>query len=186
MTAAHNEPVDNEPVERDGSSRRRPDPSASTERPVPAAAPRPTTPDPAEAARLEDETAMHRGDQDPVDRERRKREVEEVRRSFTAVGRRLGTLGQQRRFSTVNPVAVQPEARSAKADPAPPAPPAALELPTVQPVPRRPTWPLAAVVLGLIFAVGVLLGRGIGDARPAPASRATPATITRTVTRSVV
>ena len=146
--------------------------------------------------------------QDPVQRER---ELEEVRRSFTAVGRRLGTLGQRQRFATVLPVANRPAAPDDAADGtgpgadangtgadadadtdtgeagrAPALPVAALQLPTVEPqLRRRPRWLVAVLALGLIFTVGLLLGRTLDRSRPV-ASRATPApsTIIKTIPRT--
>jgi len=147
---------------------------------------------------------------EPQDPGQRERELEEVRRSFTEVGRRLGTLGQQHRFATVLPVATRPGAPGDSADDtgaddtgaddtradadtdeagrAPALPGAALQLPTVEPPPRRrPRWPVAALALGLIFTVGLLLGRTLDRSSPA-ASRATPvpsSTIAKTVPRTV-
>ena len=142
---------------------------------------------------------------EPQDPGQRERELEEVRRSFTEVGRRLGTLGQQHRFATVLPVATRPgapgdsaddtgaddtgaEADTDEAGRAPALPGAALQLPTVEPPPRRrPRWPVAALALGLIFTVGLLLGRTLDRSSPA-ASRATPvpsSTIAKTVPRTV-
>jgi len=135
---------------------------------------------------------------EPQDPRERQRQLEEVRRSFTAVGRRLGTLGQQQRFATVLPVATRPsvqdtdtsgEAGGDADDAGLPSAPAAgaPQLPTVEVPPRRRLrWPVAAVALAVIFAIGLLLGRTFDQSSPA-ATGATPApsTIVETVTRTV-
>ena len=118
--------------------------------------------------------------EDPGQRER---ELQEVRRSFTAVGRRLGTLGQQQRFATVTPVSGRPatpdQLDGVGRDPDLPA---AVRLPDVEAVPHRSRWPVAAAAVGLvlIFAVGLLLGRGIERDRPAvrPAASVQPTVTT--------
>jgi len=69
---------------------------------------------------------------------------------------------------------------------APALPVAALQLPTVEPqLRRRPRWLVAVLALGLIFTVGLLLGRTLDRSRPV-ASRATPApsTIIKTIPRT--
>jgi hypothetical protein len=131
---------------------------------------------------------QHHHQPEPEDPDQRERELAEVRRSFTAVGRRLGTLGQQQRFATVTPASTRPTSPHALDDAGQdPGAPAALHLPPVEAPAHRSRWPLAAAALGLalIFAVGLLLGRGIGRDRPT-ASAAVPVAAQPTVTATTV
>jgi len=127
---------------------------------------------------------------DPHDPRQRERELKEVRRSFTDVSRRLGTLGQRQRFATVHPVAGEPPAPDgAGGDEAGQLPIAVAtfpELPTVEVKSKRPRVLLAALALGLIFTAGLLLGRTLDRGGPAPTSASpTPSTIIKQVTKTL-
>ena len=132
-----------------------------------------------------------RGGERELDRQdprRRERELNEVRRSFTDVSRRLGTLGQRQRFATVHPVAAKPGgAGGDEAGQLPIAVATFPELPTVEvKSKRRPRVLLAALALGLIFTAGLLLGRTLDRGRPATTSASpTPSTIIKQVTKTL-